>query len=389
MKLIVVANDYNRTKMAQLEPKVIDLFRMIEREAVMLRFCPTLMPGQSIPDPTADLSDELLRLLVLSITDKDGNTALHHVGAVRTVKALLHGLDPDVKQKVICKSNKKNQSILHVAAERGEELTTPHFCTDPEFTTFLDDLLKSDIDGNTPLHLAIEKKQWKSVTDILEALASNRQRLTYVLTHKNKMDQNVFHLSAMHFGRKDHDILLQYRDCVDLKDMTSTDKEGNTAMHHLALTQNIKYFGDYVMNLPWDTRRDQLLSVISRPGLTCIDILSSWLAADRVSILKLYRYGWENNDLTYGLQFEYGKSSDGPRRLIRFDPDVHLRMRRLLNYSRYCFSLTDTASKAFLATGEEQVGSKDMNDRNSPCEPSSVTIDFLTRLDLFTKKLGP
>lgn len=56
-----------------------------------------------------------------------------------------------------------------------------------------------------------------------------------VLTHKKKMDQNVFHLSAMHFGRKDHDILWQYRDCVDLKDMTLTDKEGNTAMHHLAL----------------------------------------------------------------------------------------------------------------------------------------------------------
>ena len=61
---------------------------------------------------------------------------------------------------------------------------------------------------------------------------------------------------------------------------------------------------------------------------------------------------------TYGLQFDYGKSSVGPRRMIRFDPVVHLKMCRLLNYSLYCFSLTDTASTAFLATGEQQVGYK-------------------------------
>lgn len=339
----------NRARLCEMNSKVLHVFELIKREALLTRLC----VYESPPDPTPYLSDEILKQILLNATDPQGNSALHFVGTVRTVKALLDDQPPTIKEKLICKCNEKGQTILHAAAERGDNHTAKHFCIASDFEVYLDHLLKPDMDGNTPLHVAAKRRNWGSVEAILDSLEGNQTRIKFVLTHRNKDNHNLFHLGAMNDGNIDHGIIWQHRDVIDLEeDMIKCDKEGNQMVHHLVLTQKLSFLADFVMNLPLHRRRHLLLLVTSKPGLRCIDFMYGWQRCDRAKILSLFRYGYQSA-AEYGVNFQGGEASNGPLGMVTYDLSTQSKIMRMVNYALYSFSLTDLASTALLtSTGD-------------------------------------
>ena len=116
----------------------------------------------------------------------------------------------------------------------------------------------------------------KSLSEFLvEHLEKEEDLLRTVLRHKNKIGRTVFHLAAL-CPQEFHDYLWEYADQLEIFELIDPDIVGNTILHYLVVTQQIKCFAQCNMNLPLNHRRQLLITMRNgqsgktETGLTCI-----------------------------------------------------------------------------------------------------------------------
>lgn len=218
-----------------------------------------------------------------------GNGTLHLSRNVFTFEALLKDENGDQQRSLICELNFKGQSLLHTAAINNAIDIIQYVFSDAKFKPYIDVLLDSDCEGNSPLHL-IDKMHIETLSTLLECIAKDGDRLRNLLRKKNNDDLNIFHITAKSLVPNTIDTVWELVDCLNTEEYLFPDKQGNHPGHYLAALQHVKSFGDFIMRLPLQVRRSIVLTDRNKDGLRCIDIVQSWCPNDRSRIMKSFNY---------------------------------------------------------------------------------------------------
>lgn len=294
--------------------------------------------------------------LLLQI-DSERNTALHKAANVAISKTLTSAAaSVGVVEQLLTSTNKIGQTCIHIASSEGRLEIIKHLLS---LENAHQNMFTSDLQGNTPLLIAIDRGHTNIVSLILEAHENNPVKVKMLMQHRNTQQQNAFHLGCRHIKyEKYYPIFREYIHMVDITDMSGPDIYGNTPLHYLAGTYNVAQFADHIMRLPLPQRRNYLLHTYNATQKSCRDVISksnsesdinktflqSVLNTNANSLYEFYRQRITFSDL-YTAQLYKTQSIN-----LQFDP----RLLKVMMYALNEYSLTSVACTSFIPQQRQQ-----------------------------------
>ena len=206
---------------------------------------------------------------ILLETCSAGNTALHLAKDEATAGALLKSFEnahtyecgeiPEIRPYLNTR-NKKWQTVMHTVSYMQESIGLVEKIMSLMESNFHDNrdethyLLSEDIDGNTPLLLAVYHGQEETTNYILTHCPNNV--LGKLLSHRNAEQQNVYHIASKHIRAcKFLEILMEYSDEVDFCDVLMPDQHRNSPLHYQTGSYKVEAFSRNILPLPLPMRR--------------------------------------------------------------------------------------------------------------------------------------